>query len=176
MCDGAVEEEEEEEEEGVVAGVLAGVVASVAAVEAVAAEGVAAAVTAAVAAAVAVGEAVAAAVAVGVEALVLARNSSSSSSVPVRPSSFVSGLLSVGRLGVVVATRMSFAQVTARVRHAGSFTPSTAASPALTTPGVRRWARRLSALAGMAGVDIFALDYDAIIATMYALEVSVDGD
>ncbi|CAI5979911.1 unnamed protein product [Closterium sp. NIES-65] len=98
----AAEVEKEEVAEGVVAGMLAGVVASVAAVgvevEVVAAEGVAAA----MAAAVAVGAAVA--VAVEAEALALARDSSSSS-VPVRllrPSSFVSGLLSVGRLGVVV--------------------------------------------------------------------------
>ncbi|CAI5962187.1 unnamed protein product [Closterium sp. NIES-65] len=132
--------EEEEVAEGVVAGVLAGVVASAAAVEVVAAEGVAAAVAA--------GAMVAVEVAVGVEARALVRDSSSSR-VPKRPSSFVSGLLSVGDLGVVVAARMSFAQVTARVRHAGSSTPSTAASPSLTTPDVRRWARTLSALAGL---------------------------
>ncbi|CAI5949248.1 unnamed protein product [Closterium sp. NIES-64] len=120
--------EEEEVAEGVLAGVQTGVVALVAAVELVAAEEVAAAVAAAVAA----GAAVAVEVAVGVEALELA-SESSSSSVPRHPSSSVSGLLSVGGLGVVVAARM-------------------------------------------AGVDIFALDYDAIIAAMYALEVSADGD
>ncbi|CAI5464479.1 unnamed protein product [Closterium sp. Yama58-4] len=171
--------EEEEVAEGVVAGVLAGVVASV-----VAAEGVAAAVAAAVAArgvvaaAVAARGVVAAAVAAAMEALALARDSSSSS-VPIHPGSFVSGLLSVGRLGVVVAARMSFAQVTARVGHATSFTPSTAASPALMMcceeMGEEVERPHLHELL-RAGVDIFALDYDAIIAAMYALEVSADGD
>ncbi|CAI7814598.1 unnamed protein product [Closterium sp. NIES-54] len=55
---------------------------------------------------------------------------------PLRPNNFVSGTLSVGRLGVVLAARTSFAQ----------------------------------------GVDIFALDYDAILTAMYALTIGAKGD
>ncbi|CAI7881079.1 unnamed protein product [Closterium sp. NIES-54] len=111
-------------------------------VEVVAAVGVVAGVGALVAAVVAaVGVAVVAAVAVVAvrvelfrgEVLAVASGSSSSSSVgarPLRPINFVSGFLSVGHLGVVLAARMSFAQVTVLVRHAGSLTLSTAASPA----------------------------------------------
>ncbi|CAI7910574.1 unnamed protein product [Closterium sp. NIES-54] len=84
------------------------------------------------------------------------------------------------RGGVVFAARMSFAQVTALVRHAGSFTLSTAASPALMTLGAHSLATRLSNPCWLellrSGVDIFALDYDAILATMYALSVSAEGD
>ncbi|CAI7910223.1 unnamed protein product [Closterium sp. NIES-54] len=55
---------------------------------------------------------------------------------PLRLSNFVSGTLRVGRLGVVLAARTSFAQ----------------------------------------GVDIFALDYDAILTAMYALTIGTEGD
>ncbi|CAI7879512.1 unnamed protein product [Closterium sp. NIES-53] len=91
-------------------------------------------------------------VAVGVElfrgeVLAVARGSSSSVEArPVRPTSFVSGLLSVGRLGVVFVALMSFA------RHP-------------------HWAELFRS-----GVDIFALDFDAILAAMYALSVSAEGD
>ncbi|CAI7802065.1 unnamed protein product [Closterium sp. NIES-54] len=125
----------------VVVGVVVGAVVEVVeVVEVVAAEGVVAGVGALVAAVVAaVGVAVV--VAVGVVALevelfrgeVLAVAKGSSSSVearPLRPSSFVSGFLSVGPMGVVFAACMSFARVTVLVRHAGSLTLSTAASPA----------------------------------------------
>ncbi|CAI7823244.1 unnamed protein product [Closterium sp. NIES-53] len=106
-------------------------------VEVVAAVGVVAGVGALVATVVAV----AVVAAVGVVAVmvepfggeVLAVASGSSSSVgarPLRPSSFVSGFLSVGRLGVVLAARISFARMTVLVRHAGSLTLSTTASPA----------------------------------------------
>ncbi|CAI7841404.1 unnamed protein product [Closterium sp. NIES-54] len=127
---------------GVVA-VAAGVVVveAVEVAEVVAAVGVVAGVGALVAVAVeAVGVAVVGAVGVVAfevelfrgEVLAVARGSSSSSSSiysrPFCPSSFVSGLLSMGRLGVV------------------------------------------------SGVDIFYLDYDAILAAMYALSVSAEGD
>ncbi|CAI7860663.1 unnamed protein product [Closterium sp. NIES-53] len=71
------------------------------------------------------------------EVLVVASGSSSSSvgARPLRPSSFVSGFLSVGHLGVVLAARMSFARVTVLVRHAGSLTLGTTASPAKMTLG-----------------------------------------
>ncbi|CAI7929687.1 unnamed protein product [Closterium sp. NIES-54] len=85
------------------------------------------------------------------EVVAVARgNSSSIGARPLLPSSFMSGLLSVGRLGVVFAARMSFGRVTVLVRHAGQLLRS--------------------------GVDIFALDYDAILAAMYALSVSAEGD
>ncbi|CAI7883251.1 unnamed protein product [Closterium sp. NIES-54] len=119
-------------------GVVAGVGASVEAV--VAAVGVGVAVVAAV------GVVAAAVVADRVELFsgeVLAVTRDSSSSVgarPLRPSSFVSGLLDMGRLGVVFDAHMSFAQL---LRF---------------------------------GVDIFALDYDAILAAMYALSVGAKGD
>ncbi|CAI7907286.1 unnamed protein product [Closterium sp. NIES-53] len=61
----------------------------------------------------------------------------------------------MGRLGVVFAARMSFA------RHAEF--GDEAERP--------RWSELLRS-----GVDIFALDYDAILAAMYALFVSVEGD
>ncbi|CAI7885813.1 unnamed protein product, partial [Closterium sp. NIES-53] len=86
----------------------------------------------------------------------------------------------VGHLWVVFAACMSFAQVTALVRHAGSFTHSTAASPALTTFGAQSLATRLSTPHWLellrSRVDIFALDYDAILAAMYALTVSAEVD
>ncbi|CAI7825736.1 unnamed protein product, partial [Closterium sp. NIES-53] len=121
-----------------VVGVVAGVGALAAAVEA--------AVGVALVAAVGV-------VAVGlellsVEVLAVARGSGSSIGArPRRPSSFVSGFLSVGRLGVVVATQFG----------------DEAERP--------RWAELLRS-----GVAIFDLEYDAIIAAMYALFVSAEGD
>ncbi|CAI7850723.1 unnamed protein product, partial [Closterium sp. NIES-53] len=63
-----------------------------------------------------------------------------------RDSSSVSGLLSVGRLGVVFDAQ--FGDEAKR----------------------SRWAELRS------GVDVFALDYDAILAAMYALSFSVEGD
>ncbi|CAI7784045.1 unnamed protein product [Closterium sp. NIES-53] len=72
---------------------------------------------------------------------------------PLHPSTFVSGLLSVGRLGVVLAAhdawRAEFGDEAERPR----------------------WAELIRS-----GVDIFALDYDAILAAMYALSLTVEGD
>ncbi|CAI7810271.1 unnamed protein product [Closterium sp. NIES-54] len=130
----------------VAAGVVVGAAVEVVqAVEVVAVVGVVAGVGALVAAVVAaVGVAVVAAVGVVAvrlellsgEVLAVARGSSSSVEArPLRPSSFVSGLLSVGRLG---------------------------------RP---RWAELLRF-----GVAIFDLNYDAILAAMYALSVSAEGD
>ncbi|CAI7773598.1 unnamed protein product [Closterium sp. NIES-53] len=87
------------------------------------------------------------AVGLALDVLVLEVASISSSSVgarPSRPSNFVSGFC-VGRLGVVA--RMSFAWVFVLVKHAGSFTLSTVASPALTTVGVLSLVTTLSSLA-----------------------------
>ncbi|CAI7890172.1 unnamed protein product [Closterium sp. NIES-54] len=55
---------------------------------------------------------------------------------------------------------------------------STDASPALMTLGAQSLATRLSAPAGQSclGVDIFALDYDAILAAIYTFTVSAEGD
>ncbi|CAI7897686.1 unnamed protein product [Closterium sp. NIES-54] len=75
------------------------------------------------------------------------RNCSGVSVRALRLSSYVSGTYSVGRLRVVFAARTSFAQVIGLAR-----------------------------LAGQLGVDVFALDYDALLSTMYALSVSAEGD
>ncbi|CAI5940118.1 unnamed protein product [Closterium sp. NIES-64] len=84
--------------------------------------GVAAVAVVAAAVVAAVGVKAAAMVAAGVvpvrgEALAVVRDSSSG--VSFRPRSYVSGLLSVGRLGIVVPARMSFARVTALARLRG---------------------------------------------------------
>ncbi|CAI7900063.1 unnamed protein product [Closterium sp. NIES-53] len=121
-------------------GVVAGVGALVAAVEAVEA-------TVGVAVVAAVGV-----VAVGLELRmeVMEDSKGSSSSVGARPfrrSSFVSGLLNVGRLGVVLAAQFG----------------GEAECP--------RWAELLRT-----GVSIFDLDFDAILAAMYALSAIAEGD
>ncbi|CAI5521512.1 unnamed protein product [Closterium sp. Naga37s-1] len=126
--EGAVEEAVEEVE--VVVGVVPGVGASVAAVEAV--EAVAEAVEAAAAVLEVAEEVVLVAVQPrSVEALVAA--SVSSSCAPVRPrlfSSFVSGTLGVGGLGVQVPVRTFFAQALVAGRCVVSHTPRSAASAA----------------------------------------------
>ncbi|CAI7766100.1 unnamed protein product [Closterium sp. NIES-54] len=150
----------------VAAGVIVGVAVEVVEVaEVVAAVGVVAGVGALVAAVVAaVGVAAVAAVgvvALGVElfrggVLAMARGSSSSVGArPLHPSNFVSGLLSVERLG-----HRSFSCLDNAWR--AEFDDK-AECP--------RWAELLRS-----GVDIFALDYDAILAAMYALSVSAEGD
>ncbi|CAI7815593.1 unnamed protein product [Closterium sp. NIES-54] len=137
--------------------VAAGMVVG-ATVKVVGAVGVVAGVGALVAAVVAVvGVAVVAAdgvVAVGVELfrgeiLVVASGSSSNSvgARPLRPSSFVSGFLSVGRLGVVLAVQFG----------------DEAERPC--------WAELLRS-----GVAFFDLDYNAILAAMYAFFASPEGD
>ncbi|CAI7904230.1 unnamed protein product [Closterium sp. NIES-53] len=148
----AVEAVEEAEGVAVEVGVVAGVEASVAAVGVVEA-------AAAVVEAVAVVVEVAAAVVLvevqprSVEALVVA--SASSSRVPVRPrrpSSFVSGTLGVGGLGVLVPALTFFAPF-----------PDAVELP--------RWGDLLKK-----NVAIFDLDFDAILATMYAVTDSAEGD
>ncbi|CAI7730718.1 unnamed protein product [Closterium sp. NIES-54] len=90
------------------------------------------------------------------EVLAMARGSSNSVKArPLRPSSFVSGLLSVGRLGHRYFSRLDDAW---RAKFGDE-----AERP--------RWAELLRS-----GVDIFALDYDAILAAIYALSVSAQGD
>ncbi|CAI7878576.1 unnamed protein product [Closterium sp. NIES-53] len=138
----------------VVAGVVQGVGESVAAVEAVAAvaEGVEAA-----AAVVEVAEEVVLVVVQprSVEALVAA--SASSSSAPVRPrrfSSFVSGRLGVGGLGVRVPALTFFAPALG----VGRFE-------------LPRWHDLL-----LQNVHIFDLDFDAILAAMYAFADITEGD
>ncbi|CAI7883750.1 unnamed protein product [Closterium sp. NIES-54] len=132
---------------GVVAGVGASVVAVLAAV------GVGVAVVAAV------GVVEAEVLAVGVELLrrvVVARGSSISVGArPLRLSSFVSGLLSVGHLGHHCFSRLDDAWRTEFGDEAER----------------PRWLELLRS-----GVDLFALDYDAILAAMYALNVTAGGD
>ncbi|CAI7922403.1 unnamed protein product, partial [Closterium sp. NIES-53] len=138
-------------------GVVAGVGASVAAV------GVVEAAAAAVEAAAAVVEVAAVVELVeveprSVEALVVA--SASSSRVPVRPrrpSSFVSGTLGVGVLGVLVPALTFFAPAGTVGRRAGCHTQRSAAEVAH-------------------NVAIFDLDFDAFLAAMYAVTDSAEGD
>ncbi|CAI7791283.1 unnamed protein product [Closterium sp. NIES-54] len=148
----AVEAVEEAEGVAVEVGVVAGVGSSAEAV------GVVEAAAAAVEAAAAVVEVAAAMVLVeveprSVEALVVA--SASSSRVPVRPrrpSSFVSGTLGVGGLGVLVPALTFFAPF-----------PDAVELP--------RWGDLLRQ-----NVAIFDLDFDAILAAMYAVTDSAEGD
>ncbi|CAI7874939.1 unnamed protein product, partial [Closterium sp. NIES-54] len=150
------------EEAALVAELAEGVVVGAAveeaeAVEVVAAVGPVAKVEALVAA-VEAAEGVAAVEAVGpvvggldlsVEALVVVGASKSSVGARLRhPSSSVSGWFSVGRVRVVRHARMSFARVPVRAGHAGGFTLSTAALPALTTPGALSLVMASSALGG----------------------------
>ncbi|CAI5469167.1 unnamed protein product [Closterium sp. Yama58-4] len=158
---------------GAEAGAAEGAVAVVVAVAVVAV-----AVAAVAVAAVAVGAEVVAAVEVGVEAPARAR--APSSSVPRRPSSFVSGLLSVGRRGG--SGRCSYVIRTGdrKGQKCGKFHTQYRCFSRLDDAWREemgedverpRWADLMRA-----GVDIFALDYDAIIAAMYALTVSAEGD
>ncbi|CAI7889267.1 unnamed protein product [Closterium sp. NIES-53] len=65
------------------------------------------------------------------------------------------------------------------VKHAGSFTLSTAASPASTTLGVLSLVTTSSSLAGQicwSRIAIFDLDFDAILSAMHSLSVSAEGD
>ncbi|CAI7895452.1 unnamed protein product, partial [Closterium sp. NIES-54] len=152
VVEGAVEEAVEEVE--VVVGVVPGVGASVAAVEAV--EAVAEVVEAASAVVEVAEEVVLVAVQPrSVEALVAA--SVSSSCEPVRPrlfSSFVSGTLSVGGLG------RCFGRLTNAWR---TLFPDAVELP--------RWHDLL-----LQNVPIFDLDFDAILAAMYALADITEGD
>ncbi|CAI7925041.1 unnamed protein product [Closterium sp. NIES-54] len=156
----AVEAVGEVEGVAVEVGVVAGVGASVAAV------GVVEAAAAAVEAAAAVVEVAAAVVLVeveprSVEALVVA-SARGSSRVPVRPrrpSSFVSGTLGVGGLGVLVPALTFFAPASA----VGRQIPDAVELP--------RWGDLLRQ-----NVAIFDLDFDAILAAMYAVTDSAEGD
>ncbi|CAI7762282.1 unnamed protein product [Closterium sp. NIES-54] len=170
MAGAAAEAVEEAEGVAVEVGVVPGVGALVAAVEVVgasvaaveveAAAEVVEAAAAVVEAPAAVAEVAMAVVLVGVqpcsvEALMVA--SASSSRVPVRPrrpSSFVSGTLGVGGLGVVVPALTFFAPAVVVGRRA-----------------LPRWGDLLRQ-----NVAIFDLDFDAILAAMYALTDSAEGD
>ncbi|CAI5533518.1 unnamed protein product [Closterium sp. Naga37s-1] len=116
-----------------------------------------------------------------VEALVAA--SASSSSAPVRPrrfSSFVSGTLGVGGLGVRVPALTFFAPALGVGRCVVSHTPRSAASARLTDAWraqfpdavkLPRWHDLL-----LQNVPIFDLDFDAILAAMYAFADITEGD
>ncbi|CAI7749556.1 unnamed protein product [Closterium sp. NIES-54] len=175
----AVGEVEATEEVEVVVGVVPGVGASVAAVEVVAA------VAEEVEAAAAVVEVAEEVVLVevqprSVEALVAA--SASSSCAPVRPrrfSSFVSGTLGVGGLGVQVPALTFFAPALVVGRCVGSHTTQrcfgrltdawhTQFPDAVELP---RWHDLL-----LQNVPIFDLDFDAILAAMYAFADITEGD
>ncbi|CAI7930906.1 unnamed protein product [Closterium sp. NIES-54] len=148
---GAAVEEADAVEVVAVVGPVADVEALVAAVEA--AEGVAAV--------EAVGPVVVG-LDLSVEALVVVGASSSSVGARLRrPSSSVSGWLSVGRVRVVRPARMSFAWVPVWAGHAGGFTLSAAALPTLTTPGALSLVMTSSALAERSCLAVAALDASA---------------
>ncbi|CAI7912665.1 unnamed protein product [Closterium sp. NIES-54] len=158
----------------VAAGVVVGAAVEVVeVVEVVAVVGVVAGVGPLVATVVAaVGVAVVAAagvVAVGVElfrgeVLVVASGSSSSvGATPLPPRSFVSGFLSVGRLGTCGKPHTQH-RCFSRLDDAWRAEFGDEAERP-------RWAELLRS-----GVAIFDLDYDAILAAMYALSVSAEGD
>ncbi|CAI7813014.1 unnamed protein product [Closterium sp. NIES-54] len=98
-----------------------------------------------------------------VEVLAVAKGSSSSVGArPRRPSSFVSGFLSVGRLGTCGKPH---------TQHRCFSHPDDACRAEFGDEAERpRWAELLRF-----GVAIFDLDYDAILATMYALSASTEG-
>ncbi|CAI7740844.1 unnamed protein product [Closterium sp. NIES-54] len=143
---------------GVAVGVVAGVEVSVAAVEAKAAEEVAVEAQAAVVAEVEEVELVGVALRSGAAPVVVSASSSSSSVLGTSPplSSSVSGTLRVSVVGVLV-------------RAPTSFTPATARFPEATE--IPRWGEL-----SRAGVAIFDLDFDAILAAMYAVTYSDEGD
>ncbi|CAI5961017.1 unnamed protein product [Closterium sp. NIES-65] len=160
---------------GVVVGVVAGVEVSVAAVEAeeaaVVAEGAEAVVAeGAEAAVVAEAAEVAEAAKVAVElvaalrrgvALVVVRASSSSAVVrPCPLSSFVSGTLGVSGCGGTHSTQRCFGRLMDAWRH--HFRDATE---------IPRWGEL-----SRAGVAIFDLDFDTILAAMYAVSTSDEGD
>ncbi|CAI7820100.1 unnamed protein product [Closterium sp. NIES-54] len=149
---------------GVVVGVVAGVEVSAAAVEAE--EAVAVAEGAEVAEAAEVAEVAEAAVELvvalrrGVAPVAVSASSSSAVVRPRPPSSFVSGTLGISECGGLHSTQRCFGRLTDAWRH--QF-PDAAEIP--------RWGDL-----SRAGVAIFDLDYDAILAAMYAVSTSDERD
>ncbi|CAI7813976.1 unnamed protein product, partial [Closterium sp. NIES-54] len=137
---------------GVVVDVVAGVEVSVAAVEAEDAVAVAEVAEAAEAAVELV-----AALRRGVAPVAVSASSSSAVVRPCPPSSFVSGTLGCGGLH---STQRCFGRLTDAWRH--QFSDATE---------IPRWGDL-----SRAGVAIFDLDYDAILAAMYAVSTSDEGD
>ncbi|CAI5987286.1 unnamed protein product [Closterium sp. NIES-64] len=164
---------------GVVVGVVAGVEVSVAAVEAEEAAAVAVGAEAAeVAEAAAAAVELVAALRKGVAPMVVRASCSSALVRPRPPSSFVSGTLGVSEVLVPVPT--SSVPATALVSSVGARTPPSAASSRLTdawrhqlpdATEIPRWGEL-----SRARVAIFDLDYDAILAAMYAVSISDKGD
>ncbi|CAI7772941.1 unnamed protein product, partial [Closterium sp. NIES-54] len=147
---------------GVVVGVVAGVEVSAAAVEAE--EAVVAVAEGAEAAEVAEAAEAAvelvAALCTGVAPVAVSASSSSAVVRPCPPSSFVSGTLGVGACGGLHSTQRCFGRLTDAWRH--QFPDATE---------IPRWGDL-----SRAGVAIFDLDYDAILAAMYAVSTSDEGD
>ncbi|CAI7892448.1 unnamed protein product, partial [Closterium sp. NIES-53] len=133
---------------GVVVGVVAGVEVSVAAVEAAEAAPVAEVAEAAVA--------LVAALHRGVVPVVVSARSSSAVVRPLPLSSFVSGTLVVSEVGVLVPAPTFYVLATTLFLGATE---------------IPRWGDL-----SRAGVAIFDLDYDTILAAMYALSTSDEGD
>ncbi|CAI7790060.1 unnamed protein product, partial [Closterium sp. NIES-54] len=140
---------------GVVVGVVAGVEVSAAAVEAE--EAVAVAEGAEVAEAAEAAVELVAALRRGVAPVAVSTSSSSAVERPRHPSSFVSGTLGCGGLH---STQRCFGRLTDAWRH--QFLDATE---------IPRWGDL-----SRAGVAIFDLDYDAILAAMYVVSTSDEGD
>ncbi|CAI5954896.1 unnamed protein product [Closterium sp. NIES-65] len=149
---------------GVVVGVVAGVELSVAAVEAeeaaVVAVGAEAAEVAEAVAAVAAAVELVAALHRGVAPVVVSASSSSALVRPRPPSSFVSGTLGINECGGSHSTQCYFGRLTDAWRH--QFPVATE---------IPRWGEL-----SRAGVAIFDLDSDAILAARYAVSTSDEGD
>ncbi|CAI7850276.1 unnamed protein product [Closterium sp. NIES-54] len=146
---------------GVVVGVVAGVEVSVAAVEAEEAVAVAEGAEAAeVAEAAEAAVELVAALRRGVAPVAVSASSSSAVVRPRPPSSFVSGTLGVSECGGLHSTQCCFGRLTDAWRH--QFPDATE---------IPRWGDL-----SRAGVAIFDLDYDAILAAMYAVSTSDEGD
>ncbi|CAI5940881.1 unnamed protein product [Closterium sp. NIES-65] len=149
---------------GVVVGVVAGVGLAVAAVEAeeaaVVAVGAEEAEVAEAAKVAAAAVELVAALRRGVAPVVVSASSSSALVRPRPPSSFVSGTLGVSGCGGSHCTQRCFGRLTDAWRH--QFPDATE---------IPRWGEL-----SRAGVAIFDLDYDAILAAMYAVSTSDEGE
>ncbi|CAI7817691.1 unnamed protein product [Closterium sp. NIES-54] len=115
------------------------------------------------------------------EVLVAARANSSRAPMGLRRfNSLVSGTLGVGGLGVQVSAHTFFAMAVVVGRRVGCHTLCSAASVTWLTPGVPSFLTPLSSLAGMICFCkmclFFYLDFDAILAAMYAFADTAQGD
>ncbi|CAI7791704.1 unnamed protein product [Closterium sp. NIES-54] len=99
---------------------------------------------------------------------------------PLHLSNSVSGTLSVGRLGEVLVSRTSFAQVIGLVRLAGQLVTQSRCFSCLSGTWRAEFGDAVELPCWLEllrqGVDIFAIDYDTIFTAMYALTIGTEGD